>query len=162
MVRLEVLENRKMRWQSGLHKDYFGTRNDRHRLGRFIMKNTCRLPVTVLVEKLWHIFDFSFTPIVLNKHARNVAFHYRCYLIIISFNDVAQWLKLLINSHNLYENERCRHIDVWLLYHIIKWACNLFPNCTSSIQERIKLVQISINRINSYKASEAPIWLYTY
>ena len=112
MVRLEIFENRKMRWHCGLHRDYFGTRKDRHELGRFIMKNTCRLPVTVLVEKFTHIFEFSFTPIVLNKHARNVAFHYRCYLIVISFNDVAEWLKVLITSHKLYENERCRHIEI--------------------------------------------------
>ena len=111
MVQLDILENHQMVWYNH-DKDYYGTRKERHRVGRFILKNTSRLPVTVLIEKLSSVNHFKFTPIVTNGLARNVAFYYRNYLILVCFKDVADWIKELIMSNNLYENKNCRRVDV--------------------------------------------------
>ena len=103
MVRLQILENKQMRWHD--RKEYFGNRRERHKVGRFILKNTCRLPVTVHIQRMSRSRNFSFSPILVNGHAKNVAFHYRQFLIVVTFEDVAEWIKVLISSNRLYENE---------------------------------------------------------
>ena len=103
MVRLQILENRQMRWHH--EKEDFGTRGERHKVGRFIIENSCCLPVTVLIQRLSRTRSFAFTPILVNGHAKNVAFQYRKFLILMSYEDVAEWIKLFISSKRLYENE---------------------------------------------------------
>ena len=103
MVRLQILENRQMRWHH--QKEEFGTRRERHKVGRFIMENACRLPVTVLIQRLSRSRSFAFTPILVNGHAKNVAFQYRKFLILMTYEDVAEWIKVFISSRRLYESE---------------------------------------------------------
>ena len=104
MVGLQITENRKMRWE--YHKDDFGTREERHSIGRFILRNSCRLPVTVLVQRLSRHRQFSFAPVLVNNIARNVAFQYHQFLIMMTFADVAGWIKEFIISNELYDDDR--------------------------------------------------------
>ena len=104
MVRLQILEDRRMRWE--INKDCIGSRRERHAIGRFVLENTCRMPVSALVQRLSRNQRFSFTPVLVNGHARNVAFYYRKFLIMVTYEDVAEWIKTYIRSHRLYEQER--------------------------------------------------------
>ena len=103
MVCLQILENRQMRWHH--EKEDFGTRRERHKVDQVEIENSCCLPVTVLIQRLSRTRSFAFTPILVNGHAKNVAFQYRKFLILMSYEDVAEWIKLFISSKRLYENE---------------------------------------------------------
>lgn len=104
MVQLQILTNQKMQWSG--RKDRMGMRLDRHDLGRFVIRNTNRLPVQVLVSRLDHKRDFAFAPILVNGFLRNIVFTYKKYMLVVSFDDVAAWIKSYVTNNKLFEDER--------------------------------------------------------
>lgn len=110
MVRLQINENRRALWSGG--KDNVGSKRQRHKVARFVVHNTCRLPVEVNISKLREKRDFAFAPVMVNGHAKNVAFLYKRHMVLISFHDVVNWIKLYVTSNKLFERGRCKCVNV--------------------------------------------------
>ena len=104
-MQLDILPGRKMRWLE--RKENFGSQKERHKLGKFVLQN-CKsnLPVRVWVSKLNKSRKFSFAPVLVNRHARNVVFYYKKFLVCMNLEDTTSWIRTFIIRNRLYEQER--------------------------------------------------------
>ena len=109
-MQIRILPGRRMYWREGKHR--FGSREERHKLGKFVLKY-CKphLPVTAWVDKLERKQAFSFAPVLVNGQAKKVVFYYKYFMMCMSIEDTAHWIQSIISSNRLYDLE---------LYH-----CNL-------------------------------------
>ena len=114
MAQLDILPGRRMRWREKSEKDEFGSREERHRLGRFVLRY-CKsyLPVRVWVAKMTKKRRFAFTPVLVNGHAKNVLLCYKKFMVCMKLDDCAYWLQSYITINKLYEQKRFQYF-VWM------------------------------------------------
>ena len=93
-------------------KSKFGSREERHKLGKFVLKY-CKpyLPVTAWVDKLEKKRKFSFAPVLVNGQAKKVVFYYNYFMVCMNVEDTDHWIQSIISRNRLYDLD---------LYH-----CNL-------------------------------------
>ena len=108
MARLEILPGRQMRWSK--NRDKIGTRNVRHRIGRFVLK-VCKddLPVRVKVAKFDKTRKFCFVPVLVNGLSKKVLLSYKKFIVCMNFEDTDTRIQTFISSNRLYEQERFRY-----------------------------------------------------
>ena len=93
VARVTITKDGRMHWDE--KKDDFGSRAERHSLGRFIMKQACHLPVTVLVDRRRKSRKFNFEPLLLNDK-KLVLLTHRRYVITMDFDDIVKWIRIFI------------------------------------------------------------------
>ena len=99
MIEFEILPNRRTIWHGTKGRDFalrIG-REHRHRLGRFIIRNTRNLPVKVLILRLERRREYSICPITLNG-ARKVGFTHRKYFIVADLDDVVENIRCFLSK----------------------------------------------------------------
>ena len=74
---LTISKDGKMHWDE--KKKDFGTRPERHSLGRFVKKQACHLPVTVLVDRRRKSRKFYFEPVLMDDDKKLVLLTHKKY-----------------------------------------------------------------------------------
>ena len=155
MAQLDILPGRRMRWREKSEKDEFGSREERHRLGRFVLRY-CKsyLPVRVWVAKMTKKRRFAFTPVLVNGHAKNVLLCYKKFMVCMNLDHSAYWLQTYITSNKLYEQKRFQYF-VWIdiLYFLL--CINTCVFCISSITRLMTFLSfvflvLIINSLNDH------------
>ena len=93
-----------MHWQE--RKDRFGSREERHQLGKFIL-TYCKpdLPVIAWVQRLERKQKFSFDPVLVNGKPKKVLFYYNYVMVCLKLEDTAHWIQSIIATNQLYNLE---------------------------------------------------------
>ena len=107
MVQLELLSDGKAIWHGRKYK--IGNRAERHSLRRFVMNYAKTLPILVLISKLGKHRDFAFAPVLINGQSKNVVFLHKIYIMVMSFDDVVEWIQNYIQQNQLYLREECHY-----------------------------------------------------
>ena len=103
-MQIQILPGRRMRWRE--RKDRFGSREERHKLGKFILKYcNPHLPVTAWVDKLERKQKFSFAPVLINGQAKKVVFYHNYFMVCMDIEDTEHWIQSIISSNRLYDLE---------------------------------------------------------
>ena len=100
---LTITKDGRMHWDE--NKDKFGTREERHSLGRFIIKQACHLPVSVRVKRRNTTRSFSFKPALVDDTEKVVMLSHRKYTIVMDFADIVKWIRIFITSNKMYEQD---------------------------------------------------------
>ena len=100
---LHISKNGRMHWDE--KKDLFGSRRDRHSLGRFVIKQACHLPVTVQVTRSKKSRSFHFHPTLVDDHEKLVLLTHERYTIGMDFDDIVKWIQIYITSNKMYEQD---------------------------------------------------------
>jgi hypothetical protein len=100
---LTITKDGKMHWDE--KRERFGTRAERHSLGRFVIRQACHLPVTVRVRKSSTKRSFSFQPALVDDVEKKVILTHKKYRIAMDFDDIVQWIRIFIMSNKMYEQD---------------------------------------------------------
>ena len=104
---LEITKDRRMHWDE--NKDDFGTQEQRHKLGRFIIDHACHLPVTVRVQKWDGPHSYPCEPALIDDFEKLVVFYHKKYRILMDYGDAVKWIRILITSNKGYEQEQFKY-----------------------------------------------------
>ena len=100
---LHINKDKRMYWDE--KKDLFGSRRERHSLGRFVIKQACHLPVTVQVTRSKKSRSFHFQPTLVDDEEKLVMLTHKRYTIAMDFADIVKWIRIYINSNKMYEQD---------------------------------------------------------
>ena len=100
---LYINKEKRMYWDE--KKDLFGSRRERHSLGRFVIKQACHLPVTVQVTRSKKSRSFHFQPALVDDHEKLVLLTHKRYTIAMDFDDIVKWIRIYITSNKMYEQD---------------------------------------------------------
>ena len=107
---LTITKEKKMIWDKPKH--LFGSREERHSLVRFVIKQSCHLPVTVRVRRRRTKKPgglLSFVPALINDTEKVVILTHKRYKLAMDFDDIVKWIRIFITSNKMYEQDLFKH-----------------------------------------------------